>query len=894
MAGLFGVAAAVLVWHQGHAHERLIQSTTLQDAARYSHALREFRTLYTSEVVNPLSGHGVVASHDYRKSEGEIPLPATLSMMLGSSIAKNGSGGTVHLYSAYPFPWRQESGGLDDAFRQEAWAKLNEDPAEPWMRFTELDGRPVLRYATADVMRKACVSCHNSHPDTPKADWKAGDVRGVLEVVVPLDAAIAQARENRQESVAVTGGFVVLGLFAVAVVTGRLRRTSAELEQRVEERTAELKESRRSLEYAMGDLQASEEKFRGIYETMADGLVRARLSDGLITDANPSAARILGYPSVEAFKAVRTPDLYARPSERERVLERFRQSDDFQGLEIDMLTRDGTVVPLVLNGRILRDEGGEPAFIETNFFDLSAQKEAEAALEGAREAAERANRAKSTFLANMSHELRTPMNAIIGYSEILMEDAEDDGNEDAVGDLGRIHAAGKHLLGLINDVLDLSKIEAGKMDLFLESFGVRAMLDEVLATVDGLMMKNGNTLRLEVEPGLEPMHADLTKVRQALFNLLSNAAKFTHEGEVVLSVSSETVDGAPWVRMAVTDSGIGIAPEKLGLVFEEFSQAEDSTSRNYGGTGLGLPLSRRFCRMMGGDLGVESTPGEGSTFTIRLPRVVESPKTAEAGPSPAAVTPTPGQEAVVLVVDDDPTALDLLGRTLQAAGLRVVTASEGPEALRLARSLRPAAITLDVQMPNMDGWEVLSLLKGDPETCGIPVVMVTMTDDRELGYALGATDFLTKPVDREHLVQVLARHSGAEGEKSALVVDDLEANRELLRTALEDEGWRVSEAENGKVALDRLAESRPALILLDLMMPVMDGFEFVLELQKRDELRGIPIVVLTAKDVSAEERRRLNGDVVALIQRSGLGQEVLLSQVREHVEAAGGRAVPSP
>jgi PAS domain S-box-containing protein len=893
LAAVFSFAAVALLWHQAYTHSRLVESTAVRDAARYSDAMREFRTLYTSEVVNPLSQHGIIASHDYKERDGSIPLPATLSMMLGNAIAESGSGGTMRLYSPYPFPWRLEEGGLGDDFQRDAWAALTRNPEEPWFRFSELDGLPVLRYATADVMRESCVACHNTHLDSPKADWEVGDVRGVLEVVVPLDATMAQAQEDRRESIAVVSAFVGLGLFAVVLVTRRLRRTSLELERRVTDRTSELEESRRSVESAMGDLQASEEKFRGIYETMADGFVRARLADGKIFDANPAAARILGYPSVEALMERPTADLYANPADRAQVLERMAQSGEFQGLEIEMLRWDGSHVPLVLNGRVLRNESGEPESIETNFFDISTQKEAEKALEHAREAAEQANRAKSAFLANMSHELRTPMNAIIGYSEILMEDAEDEGNADAIADLKKIHSAGKHLLGLINDVLDLSKVEAGKMDVFVESFEIPAMLDEVVATIDTLMQKNGNQLRVELEPGLASMRADLTKVRQALFNLLSNAAKFTHEGEITLTVSSEEVDGVPWVRMAVTDSGIGIAPDKIDLVFEEFSQAESSTTRNYGGTGLGLPLSRRFCQLMGGDLGVESEVGRGSTFTIRLPREVTSaaPERVEEGAAgPVAVTPEPGVEPTVLVVDDDPNALDLLARTLQGAGLRVVTASDGREALRLAKTLHPLAITLDVQMPQMDGWEVLSRLKGEPETRDIPVIMVTMTDDRELGYALGATDFLTKPVDRSQLVQVLSRHSQEGAEKHALVVDDKQANRDVLRHALERESWRVSEAENGQVALERLSESRPSLILLDLMMPVMDGFEFVMALRKREDARGIPIVVVTAKDVTDEERQRLNGDVVGLIRKSGLGQDALLAQLREQVAAAGGRA----
>ena len=517
------------------------------------------------------------------------------------------------------------------------------------------------------------------------------------------------------------------------------------------------------------------------------------------------------------------------------------------------------------------------------------RKRAQEELEAARKVAVDANRAKSAFLANMSHELRTPMNAIIGYSEMLLEDAQDTNNEELAGDLKKIHGAGKHLLSLINDVLDLSKIEAGKMELYLETFSIPQMIDEVVATMDTLIQKNDNRLKAIIDPALGEMRADVTKVRQALFNLLSNAAKFTREGEIGLVVKAEIDDGTDWVRMSVSDSGIGIPPEKIDQVFEEFSQADDSTTRNYGGTGLGLPISRRFCQMMGGDITVKSTPGKGSTFTIRLPanvgRAVEDSEAT--GEPPKAVTPQPGKERVVLVIDDDPNALDLLGRTLQGAGLRVVTASDGPEALNLARTLRPAAITLDVLMPGMDGWEILRELKGDPITRDIPVIMVTMTDDRKLGYALGATEFLTKPVRRDQLIELLNRYAKQDGGRQALVVDDIAENREVLRRALENEGWSVSEAKNGKMALAKMADPMPSLILLDLMMPVMDGFEFVIAMRKVEAWRGIPIVVVTAKDVTDEDRRRLNGHVAGLIQKGGLDRESLLAQLREQVTSLG-------
>ncbi len=362
------------------------------------------------------------------------------------------------------------------------------------------------------------------------------------------------------------------------------------------------------------------------------------------------------------------------------------------------------------------------------------------------------------------------------------------------------------------------------MTLYIESFEISDMVDDVVATIEALVKRNGNRLRVEVDPSLSRMRANVTKVRQALFNLLSNAAKFTHHGEIALRVQSERANGEDWVRLAVSDSGIGIPPEKLDRVFDEFSQAEDSTNREYGGTGLGLPISRRFCRMMGGDILLKSTVGEGATFTIRLPREV-APKQSGVEEAPLATKSAPGAARTVLVIDDDPNALDLLERTLQEANLHVATASDGREALRLARSLHPVAITLDVAMPGMDGWEVLRELKADPATHDIPVIMVTMTDDRSLGYALGAAEFLSKPVQRAKLVQMLDRYAPDSAERRALVVDDQSEAREMLRRALENESWQVSEAENGRVALERVAEQPPALIFLDLIMPVMDGFD---------------------------------------------------------------------
>ena len=623
-------------------------------------------------------------------------------------------------------------------------------------------------------------------------------------------------------------------------------------------------------------LRESEERFRTLTEGNA-AMVWTTDQDGAFARPQPKWTAFTGQAAEASLGWGRLDCVHPddRATVRDAWTEALRSRTPIASLENRVRRRDDawrwlalTVVP------VLEEDGGIREWIGSDT-DVTERKEAEEHLLAAKEAAEAANRAKSTFLANMSHELRTPLSAVIGYSEMMEEEVEDLGEQGLLTDLGKIKSNAKHLLSLINDVLDLSKIEANRMDTYAEDADVAALAEEVATTVGSLVQQKGNTLALELAPNLGTMHTDVVKLRQCLLNLLGNASKFTVGGRITLAIEREGQHPTEaFLLFHVRDTGIGMTPEQLSRLFERFSQADETTTRQFGGTGLGLALTRAFSRLLGGDVIVESTFGEGTTFTLRLPAALPGTRAEAREASAVSEGSVSGEEqpsrAVVLVIDDDAAQRDIVVRFLERQGFAARTAPDGQAGLELARALKPRAILLDVLMPKLDGWAVLSLLKDDPDLASIPVIMVTFMGDQTLSASLGAAEHVGKPVDWEKLKGIMDRLRDADGD--VLVVDDDPEVRQRLRAVLERNGWSVGEAGNGREALDKVAHGPPRAILLDLTMPVMDGFAFLRALRARPGCDAIPVVVFSARDLSAQDRADLAGADKVLDKAAGLRQ----------------------
>lgn len=998
-------AGGFFAWQQSTLHQNLIRAAIREHAKTYSDAIRHVRTLYTSEVVARLRDQGIQAAHNYETLNGAIPLPATLSMKLGERIGAAGTGARTLLYSPFPFANRQ-GGGLPDDFAKRAWQSLQADPTAPFERFEIVDGRSSLRYATADLMRASCVECHNTHPDTPKSDWQAGDLRGVLEVTLPVDVVEAHARSGLSQTILVLAILIGVAMAFLAFVIRNVRRNSGQLKRLVEVRSGELRRSE-ALYHAMLDglplsifrkdrdsrltlgnaaflkdmgrtpeelygksdhdlfpkdladkyraddkrVMASGEEFHDIEQHLDsdgkrkfvevmktqvcdhDGKVigtqcaywdvtkRVKAEESLkesegryryLANALPQVVWTTGPDGLVDFMNDRWKDLTGmsaddslgtawgaaiHPDDRPRVRARWfaaAESGETYELEARFQMADGNYRWQLVRALPMRDAKNNIVRWFGTCTDIENLVRAEEALRSAKAAAEAANRAKGDFLANMSHEIRTPMNGIIGTSELLLE-TQLTPNQHQYATM--IALSADRLLRLINDILDFSKIEAGRLAMESIRFDVRDAVSESLQSVSVQAAEKGLELACHFDDRVPPMVVgDSARLGQILVNLAGNAIKFTEKGEVVVAVDAQdiTTDRLR-LHFAVRDTGIGIPEDKLTHIFEAFSQADSTTTRKFGGTGLGLTISARLATLMGGRMWAESTVNAGSTFHFEI--VVDRHESAPALALPAGIE---GMRA--LIVDSNSTSAASLKSMLESLRLEPSVASTGEEALlemRNATALRAPfeLVLLSSDLSDMDPLEVAKTIRVNDGQRRTRILLLSTGGQPDQAFAeeVGAERTLLKPVKQSDMLDAIVGDSpglsprAKDAEAPAvpslrvLLAEDGMVNQQLATILLEQAGHIVTVTEDGRAAVEALRDGDFDLVIMDVQMPVMDGLEATMVIRANEAGTGvhIPIIAMTANAMKGDREKCLaagmDGYVSKPIRMKDLEQAIQLA-----------------